>query len=239
MSRLRTQNPDPAPATPDANLSAEPPATASPPSAPWQAPSPASQSSAPPTPPPAWPPAYPPAAPPGAPRKSSPNGGPPAPTRRTTWLLLGGWAAVTLVIYLATDAYRKPAEGKVLAHGVLEIPRDRDGHFRVGGAVNGVPVQFMVDTGASIISITDKVAERAQLPEGVPMQFQTANGVREGTMRRAERIEVGPFAVNNLRVGTGYTGESDKDALLGQNFLRYFDVSMAGNTMVLRARETD
>ena len=154
-------------------------------------------------------------------------------------MLLAGWAAVTLVIYLATEMYRKPAEGKVLAHGVLEIPRDRDGHFRVGGAVNGVPVQFMVDTGASIISITDKVAERAQLPEGVPMQFQTANGVREGTMRRAERIEVGPFAVNNLRVGTGYTGESDKDALLGQNFLRYFDVSMAGHTMVLRARETD
>ena len=151
-------------------------------------------------------------------------------------MLLAGWAAVTLVIYLATEMYRKPAEGKVLAHGVLEIPRDRDGHFRVGGAVNGVPVQFMVDTGASIISITDKVAERAQLPEGVPMQFQTANGVREGTMRRADRIEVGPLTVNNLRVGTGYTGESDKDALLGQNFLRYFEVRMEGNTMLLKAR---
>ena len=154
-------------------------------------------------------------------------------------MLVGGWLAVMLVIYLVTDVYRKPAEGKVLAHGVLEIQRDRDGHFRVGGAVNGVPVQFMVDTGASIISITDRVAERAQLPEGVPMQFQTANGVREGTMRRADRIEVGPLTVNNLRVGTGYTGESEKDALLGQNFLRYFDVSMSGNTMVLRAREAE
>ena len=146
---------------------------------------------------------------------------------------------VELGDYLYVHHQGQPCTGKVLAHGVLEIPRSSDGHFRVNGAVNGVPVQFMVDTGASIISITDKVAERAQLPEGVPMQFQTANGVREGTMRRAERIEVGPFAVNNLRVGTGYTGESDKDALLGQNFLRYFDVSMAGNTMVLRARETD
>ncbi len=144
-----------------------------------------------------------------------------------------------LVIYLVADVYRKPAEGKVLAHGVLEIPRDRDGHFRVSGAVNGVPVQFMVDTGASIISITDRVAERAQLPEGVPIQFQTANGVREGTMRRADRIDVGPLTVNNLRVGTGYTGESEKDALLGQNFLRYFDVSMSGSTMVLRARESE
>ncbi|MEG0922299.1 MAG: retropepsin-like aspartic protease [Comamonas sp.] len=157
-------------------------------------------------------------------------------SKRTTWLLVGGWLVVMFVIYLVTDVYRKPAEGKVLAHGVLEIQRDRDGHFRVPGTVNGVPVQFMVDTGASIISISDRIAERAQLPEGVPMQFQTANGVREGTMSRADRIEVGPLTVNNLRVGTGYTSEGEKDALLGQNFLRYFDVSISGNTMVLRAR---
>ena len=162
--------------------------------------------------------------------------GPAPASKRTTYILLAGWLAVSLVIYLVTEVYRQPAEGKVLAHGVLEIPRDRDGHFRVAGAVNGVPVQFMVDTGASIISITDKVAERAQLPEGVPMQFQTANGVREGTMRRAERIEVGPLAVNNLRVGTGYTGESDKDALLGQNFLQHFDVEMSRSQLVLRPR---
>ncbi len=177
--------------------------------------------------------------PPAGPRKSAPNGGPPTASKRTTWLLLAGWALVSVVIYWATEGYRKPAEGKVTAHGVLEIPRGSDGHFRVNGAVNGVPVQFMVDTGASIISITDKVADRAQLPEGVPISFQTANGVREGTMRRADRVEVGTFAVNNLRVGTGYTGESDKDALLGQNFLRYFDVTMAGNTMRLKPRDTE
>lgn len=144
-----------------------------------------------------------------------------------------------VAIYLVTEVYRKPAEGKVMAHGVLEIPRDRDGHFRVAGSVNGVAVQFMVDTGASIISITDALAERAHLPEGVPISFQTANGVRQGSMSRAERIEVGPLVVNDLRVGTGYTGESDKDALLGQNFLRYFDVSISGNSMVLKARDSD
>ncbi|MEG1280605.1 MAG: retropepsin-like aspartic protease [Comamonas sp.] len=179
--------------------------------------------------PPPWPPQK---LPPAVSQKPAPA----SASKRTTWLLVGGWLVVMFVIYLVTDVYRKPAEGKVLAHGVLEIQRDRDGHFRVPGTVNGVPVQFMVDTGASIISITDRIAERAQLPEGVPMQFQTANGVREGTMSRADRIEVGPLTVNNLRVGTGYTSEGEKDALLGQNFLRYFDVSISGNTMVLRAR---
>ena len=173
---------------------------------------------------------------PAAPPAAATRSGPAPASKRTTYILLASWLAVSLVIYLVTEVYRQPAEGKVLAQGVLEIPRDRDGHFRVAGAVNGVPVQFMVDTGASIISISNPLAERAQLPEGVPIQFQTANGVREGTMHRAERIDVGPLTVHNLRVGTGYTGESDKDALLGQNFLRYFDVSMAGNTMVLWAR---
>ena len=177
-----------------------------------------------------------------APEASAPQpkpGKPPsaeAKQRSTTKMLVVGWLAVMVVLYAVTELYRSPAEGKVIANGVLEIPRDRDGHFRVSGAINGVPVHFMVDTGASIISITDKVADRAQMPEGIPMTFQTANGVREGTMRRADRVEVGPLVVNNLRVGTGYTAESEKDALLGQNFLRYFDVSMNGDTMRLTAR---
>lgn len=163
----------------------------------------------------------------------------PEASRRTTWTLVAIWIGVMVAIYLVTEVYRKPNEGKVMAHGVLEIPRDRDGHFRVAGSVNGVPVQFMVDTGASLISITDAVAERANLGEGVPISFQTANGVRQGSMSRAERIEVGPLAVNDLRVGTGYTGESARDALLGQNFLRYFDVSISGNSMVLKARDAE
>ena len=164
---------------------------------------------------------------------------PPDANRRTTWMLLVIWIGVMFAIYLVTEVYRKPSEGKVMAQGVLEIPRDRDGHFRVAGSVNGVPVQFMVDTGASLISITDAVAERANLGEGVPISFQTANGVRQGMMSRAERIEVGPLAVNDLRVGTGYTGKSARDALLGQNFLRYFDVSISGNSMVLKARDNE
>ncbi|WP_312409162.1 retropepsin-like aspartic protease [Comamonas sp.] len=173
---------------------------------------------------------------PGPTGSPGPQRTPPEANRRTTWMLLAIWIGVMFAIYLVTEVYRKPSDGKVMAHGVLEIPRDRDGHFRVAGSVNGVPVQFMVDTGASLISITDAVAERANLGEGVPISFQTANGVRQGMMSRAERIEVGPLAVNGLRVGTGYTGESARDALLGQNFLRYFDVSISGNSMVLKAR---
>nr|WP_246881378.1 hypothetical protein [Acidovorax sp. JG5] len=46
-----------------------------------------------------------------------------------------------------------------------------------------------------------------------------------------------PQAVSGLRVGTGYTGRSDDGALLGQNFLRHFDVEMGRDRMELRNRE--
>ncbi len=51
-------------------------------------------------------------------------------------MLLAIWIGVMFAIYLVTEVYRKPSEGKVMAHGVLEIPRDRDGHFRVAGSVS-------------------------------------------------------------------------------------------------------
>lgn len=49
-------------------------------------------------------------------------------------------------------------------------------------------------------------------------------------------MTVRSLAVSGLRVGTGYTGRSDDDALLGQNFLRHFDVEMGRDRMVLRPR---
>ena len=57
-----------------------------------------------------------------------------------------------------------------------------------------------------------------------------------GRLVRAQSVTVGPLQARNLTVGTGYTGTSEQDALLGQNFLRQFDVLMRGDVMELRPR---
>src|SRR5256885_7413380 len=59
------------------------------------------------------------------------------------------WLLVMGVLYWAMQMYLKPAGVKVQADGTVAIARDRDGHFRVEGAVNGQPVMFLVDTGRS------------------------------------------------------------------------------------------
>jgi aspartyl protease family protein len=125
------------------------------------------------------------------------------------------WLLVMGVLYWAMQMYLKPAGVKVQADGTVAIARDRDGHFRVEGAVNGQPVTFLVDTGASMVGVTEPLAERAGLDGGEPVRFRTANGVR---------------------VGTGYTGSTDRDALLGQNFLRHFDVEIRGDRMLIHPR---
>ena len=148
--------------------------------------------------------------------------------------ILAFWLAVMAGLYVVMERVRAPRAAVVAADGVLLIARGSDGHFRVAGSINGQPVQFMVDTGASVIAVTDALAQRAGLEGGEATQFRTANGLRPGRVVVAQSVTVGPLRVSSLRVGTGYTGETVGDALLGQIFLQHFDVQMQRDRMVLR-----
>lgn len=148
------------------------------------------------------------------------------------------WLAVMALLYWAMDRWQQPRAARVTATGELLIPRHADGHFRIAGAINGEPVLFLVDTGASVVGVSEALARRAGLQGGEPASFHTANGVREGRMVRAGRIELqGGTTVRDLRVGVGLAlGENDAQALLGQNFLQHFDVTMDRDSMRLRPR---
>lgn len=166
-----------------------------------------------------------------------PHTGARSPAALMRWGTLGilaFWLLVMAGLYVAMERVRQPRAAVVAADGALVIPRGRDGHFHVAGSINDQPVDFMVDTGASLVAVTDALAQQAGLTGGQVAQFRTANGVRQGRMAVAQSVTVGAFAVSGLRVGTGYTGEAASDALLGQNFLQHFEVQMQRDRMVLR-----
>lgn len=156
--------------------------------------------------------------------------------RTNTLAILAFWLVVMGALYFGMKQFMAPRGATVTSTGSLVIPRHNDGHFRVAGTINGVSVNFMVDTGASLIAVTDAVAKKAGLTGGVPTTFRTANGDREGRVAPSDSVTVRNLAVSGLRVGTGYTGESEDDALLGQNFLRQFDVEIKRDSMVLNPR---
>ena len=56
------------------------------------------------------------------------------------------------------------------------LKRNRFGHYYARGAINGKPVEFLLDTGATVVSIPEQVAARLGLERGPPRVVQTANG---------------------------------------------------------------
>ena len=146
------------------------------------------------------------------------------------------WTVVMGVLYFAMNHYLKPKQQIVTATGDLIIPRSKDGHFYAQGTVNGRPANFMVDTGATLVMVSEQFSRRAAMASGVPAVFQTANGELSGRIVPNVPITLGPISVSGVRVAVGLIGRDVGDALLGQSFLSKFDVVLEKDQMILRKR---
>ena len=160
--------------------------------------------------------------------------------RQSTLALLAFWLLVAGALYAGFSWWdsRQRAALRPYAEsgGQLVIPRQRDGHFYVEGEVNRQPVNFLVDTGASAVAITEALARAAGLPEGSRVTVKTANGTREARRVHGVPIKAGPLAHNDITVTVGLRMGAADEALLGQSFLRHFDVEIGADRMVLRPR---
>lgn len=110
-------------------------------------------------------------------------------------------------------------EGQVVAAGrELRIRKSLDGHFWVDGELNGQTVRFLVDSGATVTSISTATAVRADIePSGLPTMVQTANGVVQVGRARAERLKVGTIERRDVAVHVSEAfGPMN---VLGMNFL--------------------
>jgi len=146
------------------------------------------------------------------------------------------WCVVMGLLYLLMTHYLKPKQARVQANGDLVIQRSQDGHFYTLGSVNGQEVKFVVDTGATLVSVSEAFAQRAHISGGIPTTFKTANGEHPGRVVEGVAVAIGPVSVSSVKVGVGLQMGEDNEALLGQSFLSKFDITMVKNQMVLRAR---
>lgn len=150
------------------------------------------------------------------------------------------WIALAAAAYFAMDALVKPkvASVSVIADGAREIviSRSRDGHYYVAGTINGHPMTFMVDTGASTVVVDAKLAQAWDLPKGRRATFNTASGPAEGEIVANQHVSVGDVRADRISVAV-IEGLGDY-GLLGQNFLRHVDVLQSGSEMKLRVRST-
>ena len=147
------------------------------------------------------------------------------------WVAVGG---VLLIGYAYREDFSNvgarlggellPSQAMDLGDGEVEIRAGSDGHFTVTAEVNGQPVDFLVDTGASDIVLSPADARRIGYDPAYlsfTRQYSTANGIGRGAPVRLDSVAVGPIVFNDLpaSVNEAPMGES----LLGMTFLRKLD----------------
>jgi iron donor protein CyaY len=117
--------------------------------------------------------------------------------------------------------------------GSMVVQRQGNGHFYLPGTVANVPVTFMVDTGASVTSISSDIARQAGIHNCKEVQFQTANGTATGCIALVPSMTLGNFVLQNITVAVMPNMEIN---LLGANVLRNFQVSQSDSMMLIGRR---
>lgn len=116
----------------------------------------------------------------------------------------------------------------------IVIPKAQDGHHYIDGVLNGKQIRFLIDTGASYVSIGGNLAAQLGLLSGKPTKFETANGSVIGQLFENQSIKVSGLATPPLTIGV--MPNSPNTALLGQNFLRHVELLQVDNKLILRGR---
>jgi len=114
----------------------------------------------------------------------------------------------------------------------VRIPMAEDGHFWVEAKVNNHALRFMVDSGASVTTISRNDAKAADVPTtGRQTTVQTANGTTLAVQSMADTLEVGSIQRSGFPVDIN---EHDDTNLLGMNFLSSLrSWRVEGNYLVL------
>ena len=114
--------------------------------------------------------------------------------------------------------------------GSMLVKRHVNGHFYLPGSVAGVPVTFMLDTGASVTSVSSAIARAAGLGNCKPVEFQTANGATTGCLTLVPEMTLGNFTLKNVTVAVMPNMETN---LLGANVLRNFHIGQDADTLLI------
>lgn len=118
----------------------------------------------------------------------------------------------------------------------VTLAADNRGMFHADGAINGVPVRFMVDTGATFVGMSASEARRLGIDyqKGRPVMMQTANGRVVNYLVKLDRVRLGDIELNGVE---GVVGEQDMPfALLGMSFLSRLEMQREGSSMTLTRR---
>ena len=115
----------------------------------------------------------------------------------------------------------------------VQLKQNRQGHYVANGKINGETVTFLVDTGATSVSVPAHLANKLALrPIGRGIA-NTANGQVEIAFTLIDRLELGDIALSDIEANLN-PGMRDDHILLGMSVLRQLEFTQRGEWLILR-----
>lgn len=156
-------------------------------------------------------------------------------------LIAATWIGMLGLLYVVFDGVierqnrPKPSIAQNPVAGVQELvlKRNRAGHYVAPGAINGRPVIFLLDTGATWVAVPAPQGPALGLTPGARGTSQTANGSVAIRFTTIDRLTLGPFELRGIPAALN-PGMDNDEILLGMSVLKHLEFTQRGNTLILR-----
>jgi aspartyl protease family protein len=136
------------------------------------------------------------------------------------------------------DGRVMPIKNRPTAASEVQIWRNTSGMFTTTGSINGLPVGFLVDTGATQVAMNAAQARRLGIDyrvDGRPANVTTASGVVKAYTVMLDSVKVGDIKLLNV-AGVVIEGAQPERVLLGMSYLGRVQLSNEGQLMTLRKK---
>jgi len=125
-----------------------------------------------------------------------------------------------------------PSDQPVNEHKSLALHLNDNRYYSAQGTINDLPATFIVDTGASVTTVSRRIAEAAGIGSCAETgHTETANGVTQSCMVTVPKLSFGTFHLNNVTVNV--LPSLKFDGLLGMNILRLMKMQQQEGVMYL------
>lgn len=115
----------------------------------------------------------------------------------------------------------------------VRLQQNRAGHYVTTGMINGHKVTFLVDTGATDVSVPFHLANKLGLKPGYRQRVNTANGVIEVAQSSISSLQIGDIQLYNVDANLNPGMQQDK-ILLGMSVLKQLEFTQRGDQLILR-----